>query len=260
MTSEALHRVIVLLGIEDFGSRPDAVRSRLRAALYGMVESALTQAGLDPGQRRIEDRGDSLLVLAPDSIPPARLLQAFVSSLDIDLRAHQQMHHVSHRLRLRVGMSHGPVVVDAGHAVGRDIEDLSRLLDAEPVRQVLALADRASLILVVPDAFFDSVVRHGSRHTDPATYGPRDVVTERGRTLRGWVTVPGYARPPEGPGEAADRDTDERRAAGSIGVVDNQGSGPVGRPPDGVHAPSSHTPPGPEHDPDDDWPRQTPER
>ncbi|MCQ9132252.1 hypothetical protein [Streptomyces hilarionis] len=265
MTGEALHRGIVLLEIEDFGSRPDAVRAALREALYRMAESALAHAGLDPGRCRTEERGDGLLILVPGSVPADRLLRAFLSSLDIDLRTHQQEHNAALRMRLRVGMSHGPVVLDGPHLAGGDVDDLAELLDAGPVRQVLARASRSPLVLVVPDAFFRSVVAgHGSRHTDPAAYGPRDVVTKRGRTLRGWVTVPGYPRPPEAAVEETEQGadaqgTDERRATGSIGVLDHHGPGVVGGPPDAVHAPTHHTPPGPEHDPDDDWPRQTPE-
>ncbi|MFH9552822.1 hypothetical protein [Streptomyces sp. NPDC017435] len=261
MTRDPLHHWLVLLDVEDLGSRPDAVRSELRAAMHRMAGSALTYAGLDPGQCPTQDRGDSLLILIPGSVPPVRLLQTFVSSLDIDLRTHQQMHNASHRMRLLVGISYGLVAVDDLGFSGRAVEDLAELVDAGPVRDVLAQASRSQLVLVVPDDLFGSVVVQGrSPRIDPAAYAPRDFVTNRGRTVRGWVALPGHSRPPERILEESAQDTDERRATGSIGVSDNHGSSLVDRSPDGVHAPSGHTPPGPEHDPDDDWPRRTPER
>lgn len=265
MTREALPHWIVLLDIEDFGSRPDPVRSRLREAMHSMAGSALTHAGLDPDRCPRQDRGDGLLILIPGSVSPGRLLQPFVSSLDIDLRTHLETHNASHRMRLRVGISRGLVAVEGSQWAGAVVENLAELVEAAAVSGVFARAIRARLMLVVPDDLYGSVVlQDRSRGLDPAAFGPRDYVTKQGRTLRGWVTLPGYPRPPEPFPEEAAQDTDEPRVTDLVEADhddhDDHGTILLERPSDGVHAPSGHTPPGPEHDPDDDWPRQTPER
>ncbi|MER7689753.1 hypothetical protein [Streptomyces sp. NPDC097610] len=263
MTSGPLSCWIVLLDIENFGMRDDAVQAMLRREMYQVAEFALTRAGVDLGQCLMEDRGDGVLILIPSATPPTRLLQEFTWGLENDLVAHQERYNDNYRMRLRVGLNHGPVVLDSRGRTGTDIADLARLVDAEPVRQVFARASRAHLVLVVSDNVYRSMVRGGDRGIDLAAFGPTDFVTKHGQTLRGWVTVPGYPALPEGllevRGDRRDEPRGDRPDGGSVTPLDSHVSDSVFLPPHGVTTPMSHTPPGPLHDPDDDWPRETPE-
>src|SRR5262249_42151521 len=97
-------------------------------------------------------------------------------------------------LRLRVAIHTGPLHRDGGGWAGAPLVACRRMLDAAPVRRVLAADDHADLVVVVSEAVYDGVVRHGAG-LDPATFHPVDIV-EKELTARVWVHVPGYQTPP----------------------------------------------------------------
>ncbi|WP_371660446.1 hypothetical protein [Streptomyces sp. NBC_00280] len=256
MTSDPLTRWIVSVDIENSGGRSDVAQSVLRRQVYDVVEFALARAGIDLGRGSMEDRGDGLLIVIDASTAPSLLLREFPLGLEDALAAFQRMSSDSFRMRLRVGLSHGAVVRAGGGWAGSDISDLARLVDSEPVRQAFARASRAHLALVVSDYVYRSAVQSNHQGTDQGAYAPTEVATRQGgRTLRGWVTIPGYPAPPEDLPDVRGGRPDED----SVTVLDNHVQVPVIYPPDGRIAPAGHTPPGPPHDPDDDWPRETSE-
>jgi hypothetical protein len=113
------------------------------------------------------------------------------------LASHQAGQADAYRMRLRVGLGHGMVAPDHhGQWSGAVILDLARLVDAAQVREALARARQAHLVLVVSEDVYQSVVRQGRPGVDLAAYGSTEIVTKNGRRLRAWVTVPGHPAPP----------------------------------------------------------------
>ncbi|WP_055713152.1 hypothetical protein [Streptomyces torulosus] len=264
MTPGPLSHWIVLLDIENFSLRHGTVQARLHEELYHVVEFALTRARVDPDRCRVKDRGDGILILIPESdTAPARLLWELMRGLEDALVAHQEKYADNYRMRLRVGLNQGLVASDSGYWAGTAINDLARLVDAAPVRQVLTQASRAHLVLVVSDNIYRSVVQGGYPGIEPAAYVPTEFVTKHGQTLRGWVTVPGYPTPPgldpEMQGDRQDEARGGQRDGDSVTTLDSHVSGSIIHLPGEITTPVGHTPPGPLHDPDDDWPRETPE-
>ncbi|MDQ0932803.1 hypothetical protein [Streptomyces turgidiscabies] len=201
---------IVLLDIEDFSLRPENAQAHLHEELYDVVEFALGRAGLGFADCPVQDRGDGMLILVPVDTSPTRLLRELRRGLDDALSAHRAKYNEDHRMRLRVGLNQGLVIRRGERWTGTAINDLARLVDAGPVKRVLAEARRAPLVVVVSENVHTSVVLGGYPGIDPAAYLPADFVTKHGEARRGWVTVPGYAAPPglpvnpgEPPGRAA---------------------------------------------------------
>ncbi|MBW8738578.1 MAG: hypothetical protein JF621_16095 [Streptomyces turgidiscabies] len=199
---------IVLLDIEDFSLRPENAQATLHEELYDVVEFALGRAGLCFADCPVQDRGDGMLILVPVDTSPTRLLRELQRGLDDALSAHRAKYNEDHRMRLRVGLNQGLVIRRGERWTGTAINDLARLVDAGPVKRVLAEARRAPLVVVVSENVHTSVVLGGYPGIDPAAYLPADFVTKHGEPRRGWVTVPGYAAPPglpANPGEPPDR-------------------------------------------------------
>ncbi|MGW3451830.1 hypothetical protein [Streptomyces sp. NPDC001076] len=263
MTTEARYHRIVLIEIEGFSMQPETAQAGLRRNLYDMTESALSSAGVGPDQYTVEDRGHGVLILVSAGTALTILVRDFMQGLEDALASYQWN---AHRLRLLVGLGQGLVAWDPHGWAGAAINDLAQLVDGAPVKQVLAQAEQARLVLVVSENVYASVVRHGYRGIDPAAYGPTEFVTRHGERLRAWITVPGYPAPPGLP-PAPETEENLRSAAhggqvhaGSDIVFGDYVSGSkIVRGPGEAIAPAGHTPPGPAQDPDDDWPRETPE-
>ncbi|MCT9080114.1 nucleotidyl cyclase domain-containing protein [Streptomyces fulvoviolaceus] len=196
VSPEPRNHWIVLLDIEDFSLRPDVTQATLHDELYKVVEFALERAGLDLTRCAVQDRGDGMMILAPAETSPTRLLREFVRALDDALEGHRATYNEDHRMRLRVGVHLGLVIRQDPRWTGTAINDLARLVDARPVKDVLARARRAHLVLVVSEEVHKSVVLGRYPGIDLAAYVPADFVTKHDEARRGWVTVPRYAAPP----------------------------------------------------------------
>ncbi|WP_055535268.1 hypothetical protein [Streptomyces graminilatus] len=222
---------IVLLDIEDFSLRPENAQATLHRELYEVVAFALARAGLELADCPAQDRGDGMLILVPVHTSPTRLLRELQRGLDDALLAHRGKYNEDHRMRLRVGLNQGLVIREDECWTGTAINDLARLVDAAPVKRVLAEARRARLVVVISDSVHTSVVLGGYPGIDPAAFLPADFVTKHGESRRGWVTVPGYAAPPglpadpgEPPGGAAGGDPAPGGGAGGAGGGTGEGS------------------------------------
>ncbi|MEV7192129.1 hypothetical protein AB0N81_09985 [Streptomyces sp. NPDC093510] len=187
---------IVLLDIEDFSLRPEVSQATLHEELYEVVEFALARAGLSLAECPVQDRGDGMLILAPMATSPIRLLRELTRGLEDALRAHQEKYNEKHRMRLRAGLNQGLVIRQGERWTGTAINDLARLVDADPVKGVLARARRAHLVLVLSEGVHSAVVLGNYPGIDQAAYLPADFVTKHGERRRCWVTVPGYPAPP----------------------------------------------------------------
>ncbi|MFF4401612.1 hypothetical protein [Streptomyces sp. NPDC001480] len=201
---------IVLLDIEDFSLRPETTQATLHQSMHQVVAFALRRAGLDLDTCPWQDRGDGMLLLIPVGTSPTRLLRELVRGLEDALVAHSGQYNHDHRMRLRVGLNQGLVIQQGQLWTGNAINDLARLVDAGPVKQVLARAGRAHLVVVVSEDVHQKVVLGGYPGIDPAAYLPADFVTKHGEPRRGWVTVPGYPAPPGLPADSGEPPRDSR--------------------------------------------------
>ena len=153
------------------------------AALHEAVTLAASDAGLPAVE--ITRRAFGLTAKFPSTVPPIRVVSGFLSSLEIALSARR----TSAGAPLRA-----LVAVQRATSGGTDPRDqLARLLTPPAVTAVRSRATGAGLVLVVPDDFYDGVVRAHPESADPATYLP---IPADDTAQRSWVHVPGYPSPP----------------------------------------------------------------
>jgi hypothetical protein len=184
----AYHRSILAVDIENSTCRPDQIKGRLRQAMYTILERALGAGDLtDAHHDPFLDRGDGVLTLIRpvEQAPKPRLLDTVVPEL-ARLLADHNTHHPDHRFRLRVVVHAGEVHYDRRGCFGEALDIAFRLLDAPELKQALRRTP-ASLVLIVSEDIYRSVVRHGHR-IDERTFAPLVTTQIDGRRHRGWVT------------------------------------------------------------------------
>ncbi|MEU8708880.1 hypothetical protein [Streptomyces sp. NPDC048565] len=215
MSGEATHCCIVVLDIENFSSRSDPIQRSLRAGMYEVLGEALRLAGLSADDVVTEDRGDGVLMIVPAAISPIVLAGPLVRALDDELRQKAAVYSVAHAMRFRVALHQGLAARDGEGWSGDAVNTACRLVDAGPLREVLAAASSSRMVFVVSDEIYRAVVRHGHRSIDPAAYLPMPFRTKHGELIESWVTVPGSPAPPGLPAASPAQDGQVRPAGPS---------------------------------------------
>ena len=221
MTAEPVHRTILVLDIAEFAhpQRTDPARLRLREKLYELIHQTLAAAGVDPGRVPCVDLGDGVMILLDPQLAAARVVEVVIGQLRPSLTALNRRAPGHERLRLRVALHRGEVLIDPHGFVGGALVEASRLSNAAPLREQLD-ATAADLGLIVSDQVWKQLA--GSRHDlpDPGVYQPISLSTHD-VTTRAWMHVPGR---PNGPVTMASLRLAAAPVYRSILAVDIQGS------------------------------------
>ncbi|WP_203838910.1 adenylate/guanylate cyclase domain-containing protein [Winogradskya humida] len=186
---------IVVVDIEGYGSRSAVAQASLRAAMYEETENAFEDAGLNWESVVKLDRGDGLLMLVPPTADAVTLAGKFVIALNESLREKAGSLPVEHQMRMRVALHQGDCWQDRNQWVGAAINTASLLVDAAPLRAALFSAPRATMAVIASDGIYRSLIRHGFRHLDPASFAQVEVSRKEQHEIA-WVQVPGYPYPP----------------------------------------------------------------
>ena len=184
------HRAIVALDVEGSTARTNPAKAKLRQTMYDLLEEALCSSGITEEHRDpFVDCGDGILALIRpvDQAPKPLLLNQVVPALAGLLGAHAAS-FPEQRFRLRVVVHAGEVHYDRRGCFGEAIDISFRLLEAQTLKARLRQTDN-SLILVVSDDIYRSVVRHGYCGIDAGAYEQSVQVDVGGRTYTGWVCV-----------------------------------------------------------------------
>jgi hypothetical protein len=190
----AEHRTILVVDVEDFTDprRSNKHQIAIRKALYGTLQQACEDANIPWDSCQKEDRGDSIYILAPATIPKARFVDDLPSTLAVALRDHNKACEDEVRIRLRMALNAGEVEFDENGSTSTAVNHTFRLIDSVYLKR--ALKDSPGVLaLVVSDWFFHDVVRH-SDHVNPNTF--RRIVMSRADPGRfGWISTPDYPYP-----------------------------------------------------------------
>ncbi|MFD8279552.1 hypothetical protein ACFV47_10180 [Streptomyces solisilvae] len=205
------------------------MQRRVRAAMYRVLGGAMERAGLAVTDTVSEDRGDGVLMLIRSSVSPVVIAGPFVRELDEGLGEYAQEVNEDHTVRLRMALHQGMATDDEHGWSGNAVNTTCRIVDAQPLRDVLASAPSARMAFAVSDEVHRAVIRHGHRGIDAAAYLPFDLTTKHGETISTWITVPGYPAPPGLPAPAAGPPCDQEAPT----ETDGQQSTAADRPSDG---------------------------
>ncbi|QKV78948.1 hypothetical protein [Amycolatopsis sp. Hca4] len=166
-----VHRSIVVVDIAGSSRWDNPAQLRARAALTRMMRTAFRAAGVGWWRLSIQDRGDGLLVIVPPGVSKADLLDPFVPRLVAELRAYNAVVPPPWRIRLRLAVHAGELLRAWPRWVSEDVKLACRLVDGEPLYELLARSG-TDLAVVVSERIHDGVVRHGYKGIDPDGYAP----------------------------------------------------------------------------------------
>jgi predicted ATPase len=185
------HCTLLAVDIVSFGAdhRTDDIRRYVRTALYDLIANSLAECAVAFESCYVDDCGDGLLVVLPQTTSAAALASTFVDSTRACLYRHNRMSSESAKIRLRVALHAGEVTSDDHGIVGSSIVHVSRLLDSGPVRQAVA-SPGAELALIVSDHLYQDVLRHAPGSVVPTDFHQVQVCVKETRRPA-WVRVPG---------------------------------------------------------------------
>jgi hypothetical protein len=203
--------IILIVDIEDFSGkhRDDAIRAELRIRLRQLLTSALGEMGIRDAQYTMRTTGDGWLVTIDPVVGKPRILGPVVDRVAVGLRKHNRRPDLAKRLRVRLVVHAGDLLVAAdGELVGAELNFAFRLLDAHQLRALLKQTS-APLVMCVSDAVYRQVVAQRHEGLNPTDFEPVWLMRKKTRAMV-WVRTPGESgrarshRPPEGPGGADD--------------------------------------------------------
>ncbi|MFB4318002.1 hypothetical protein [Actinomadura sp. 21ATH] len=179
------YHFLVAVDIEGFSRLSAAEQKRTQADLHGALEEAAGAAGLDRGGWLRQVGGDGELAILPSATDGLRLLVAYPRELAAAIARLNERR--GRRLRIRLSMHHGPLSDGVFGAVGRAPIVVSRLVDAEVLREELRGNPELDLVLIVSGSLYADVVETEFGGLDPSDFRPVDIRAKG-------VTYPAYIR------------------------------------------------------------------
>jgi hypothetical protein len=171
--------------------RDDDIRRYLHERLYAYLQDAFNRSGIPWAECFCEDRGDGALVIIPPEIPVKGLIDPLPDKLRALIRGHNHVSAAAADMQLRAAAHIGPVEHDGHGFVGTDVNFTFRMLEARPVKRMLA-ASGAELCLAVSDYVYRSLVCRYPSLVRPDTF--RTVRFQAKNTrARAWTYMPGVS-------------------------------------------------------------------
>lgn len=192
------HCTIVALDIENYSGRPEHVQSSLREAMFNVTETAARESQINWDECEALERGDSIILLVPPTVTPVVLPTVFMERLDGALCQEAMVRSALAAIRFRVAVHSGYVSTDRHGHVGNAINDTCRLLDAGPLRHLLATTPGIRMAVIMSDDLHGAIVAQGHGGIDPDRYVPVRV-TVKAYDQRAWLSVPGRPATPVPP-------------------------------------------------------------
>jgi hypothetical protein len=188
MQTLTLSATVVRIGIvapSRLGTARSVHLSVTLGAVLDEVSEAVPEPYRTPAWFRLPDGHGSTVVIPPE-VPRSWVAADLVGLLHTALRRRNRHLNDYGRLRLRVALDHGDVVLRPPHVGGAAVVRSAWLCDAVELRVAMAAEPGADLLLVVSDDFYAEVVAEGDRELDPAAF--RQIVITAGEGLEtGWL-------------------------------------------------------------------------
>jgi class 3 adenylate cyclase len=165
--------------------RDDDIQMYVHSALYAMLATAFNRSGIPWSDCAYEDRGDGALVIVPPTLSAAALVDPIPERLRALVRRHNRVSAEAAQIQLRVAVHIGSVHHDGYGFVGHDVTLLCRLLDARPLKRMLATSG-AEVAFITSKYLYDNVIRSRPSLVDPDVFQSMPVRVKETRT-RAWA-------------------------------------------------------------------------
>ena len=193
--AETRHCPMLAVDIKAFNhpERGEDVQRFLRAAMYDLLAGAFDGSCVQWSACHREDRGDGVLVVAPQGTPETALIDPLVDHLRAGLRRHNKLCSDLAAIRLRMAVHAGQVHFDQNGISGYAVTHLFRMLEAAAFKRAFAASD-ADFALVASAALYEDVISRGPGLIDPDMYAPINIRCKETRA-RAWLYLPPVRNP-----------------------------------------------------------------
>ncbi|MGK5559263.1 hypothetical protein ACSNOI_47470, partial [Actinomadura kijaniata] len=156
--------------IQGYSKRNTAEQLRAQRQLNDALDAAARGTGLDRARWAKQVGGDGELATLPEDVDPAPVAGDFVVALAVAL--HEANTGSGPRLRIRLALHHGTMTDGPFGPAGDAPIVVQRLLDAGPLRRLLADDPGRDVAYVVSDSLYADVVRTGFCALPPSVFTP----------------------------------------------------------------------------------------
>jgi hypothetical protein len=179
-------RFLVSIDVEGFSQRHAAEQARVQDDLEDAMRRAAADAGLDLKRWYRQPRGDGELAVLPEGADGLSLVADYPRSLASAVAAVNQARKPGQRLRTRMAIHHGAVAPGRFGPVGTAPIEISRLVDAEVVRQHLRQRGNLDIALIVSGTVYNEVIQSRLSGLQPEVFR-RVIIRAKGMTYVGYL-------------------------------------------------------------------------
>lgn len=181
-----VYRLLVAVDIQGYSRRDAREQLRAQRELSQALDRAAEGAGLDRRHWETQPAGDGELATLPEGADLAPVVGDFPLLLAAGLRALNRERAGRPRLRIRLAVHHGTLTAGPFGPAGDAPIVIQRLLDAGPLRRMLADQPERDVAYMVSESLYEDVVRTGFTRMAPGDF-QLIRVTAKGAAFRGYV-------------------------------------------------------------------------
>ncbi|MEU6041294.1 hypothetical protein ABZ801_38505 [Actinomadura sp. NPDC047616] len=186
-------RLVLAVDVQGYSSRHAFDQLEAQVGLCAALEEAAAATRLDRTDWYLQRAGDGELAVLPDGIDLAHVVGAFPLALERSLGEVNGGRGRGRRLRVRMAMHHGTLVLGPQASFGPAGDApvvASRLLDARALRRLLDERPDRDLALAVSDLVYRDVVSTGFCALPPHCFRPIRMTVKK-------ISYQGYVFHPE---------------------------------------------------------------
>ncbi|MBO4208374.1 hypothetical protein [Micromonospora echinofusca] len=152
-------RLLISVDMERYSRRSNTQQYEAQRAFQELLREAAGAVGLDRLSWKTQQSGDGELTILPADTQEPRVIGRFVPELNRRLRAYNSSRVAAAQVRLRVALHQGLVHLDGENGFpGNAVTYVSRLCDAQPLKDALAAFPDAGVALIVSSDIYRDVV------------------------------------------------------------------------------------------------------
>ena len=193
--------LLVAVDAVGYGRGNDQDHFAMQSGIKAVLRDAAAAAQLDRDRWALQPAGDGELAVLPAGEPEPLVVDAYARQIDLRLSSYNSKLPPEHRIRLRMAVHHGSAMPAENGYAGRGVVAVTRLRDSPPVRDALASAPEAHLVLALTGQIFTDIVLQGHVSFAPADFS-RALVQVKEFRDEAWIKVfgvPAAAAPSPAP-------------------------------------------------------------
>jgi class 3 adenylate cyclase len=177
---------LLAVDVENFSPQPTAEQAKIQEDLEHAMSEAAARADLDRSRWHLQPAGDGELAIPPQGADGLCVVAEFPRRLAEVIREINESRTSSQPLRVRLAIHYGAMHFGRFGPVGKAPITVSRLVEAQVLRQVLSRRKDTDLALIVSSTVYDEVVQSRFHNLDPQLFY-RIVVKAKGRRFTGYL-------------------------------------------------------------------------